>query len=378
MKSLATARLNLVHDWLTGMRGGEKCLEVLCRHFPTAPLYTLLHAKGQLSPTIERMSIRTSFLQRLPGITRHYRYALPLMPFAARWPLAPCDLVVSFSHAVAKAAVPPPGVPHVCHCFTPMRYAWHMREAYFGGRFGSLKGLAVEKLMSALRWWDQRTSSRVTHFIANSRTVQERIRQSYGRGSVVIYSPVDTDFYALDLQTKREDYFLVLSAFAPYKRVDLAIEACNRLKQRLVIIGSGQDAARLKALAGPTVQFLGWQSNEAIRTHLQKCRALLFPGEEDFGIVPVEANACGAPAIVFGRGGATETIVPWGQEKPTGIWFLEQTAEAIVGAIELLNREKDNFDPTVARARALLFDQRIFEKQLLAYLEAVLNGLPPT
>ena len=373
MMSLESARVALVHDWLTGLRGGEKCLEVLCRRFPDAPLYTLVHAKGSVSPAIERMAIRPSFLQRLPRIERHYRYALPLMPLAARWPIRHCDLVVSLSHAIAKAARPPSGVPHVCYCFTPMRYAWHMREAYFGGRIGGLKAIAVDRLMAALRRWDRRTAARVTHFVAISATIRQRIMECYGRDSVIIYPPVDTDFYTPEPAIRREDYYLILSAFAPYKRVDLAVEACNRLKKRLVVIGSGQDEARLKALAGPTVEFLGWQPDGVLRDHLRRCRTLLFPGEEDFGMVPVEANACGTPVIAFGKGGATETVIPLDQDGPTGAWFAEQTVDSLASAIEGIEGQLSSLDPGAARRQALKFDRRRYETELISYLGCVLN-----
>ena len=273
----SSIRVALVHDWLTGFRGGEKCLEVLCRMFPNAPIYTLLHVRGSVPETIERHPIRTSFLQRFPRIGDYYRYTLPIMPFAANWPIAPCDLVFSFSHAVAKAARPPKGVPHVCYCFTPMRYAWHMKDSYFAGRVRGLKARAVDRLMAMLRNWDRRTAKRVTHFLANSETVRKRIQESYGRDAWVLYPPVDTDFYHPDPSVDREDFYLVLSAFAPYKRVDIAVEACNRLKKPLIVIGSGQDAARLNAMAGPTVNFLGWATDESIRDHLRRCRALLVP-----------------------------------------------------------------------------------------------------
>jgi glycosyltransferase involved in cell wall biosynthesis len=373
-KSLAAARVALVHDWLTGYRGGEKCLAVLCRHFPDAPLYTLLHVKGSLPDLIERMDIRPSFLQRLPRIGRYYRYTLPLMPLAAKWRIAECDLVVSLSHAVAKAARPPAGVPHVCYCFTPMRYAWHLRESYFAERVRGLKARFVDRLLAGLRAWDRRTASRVSHFIAISDTVRRRIAECYSRESVVIYPPVDTDFYTPDPAIAREEYYLVISAFAPYKRVDLAVEACNRLGRRLVVIGSGQDAERLKAMAGPTVQFLDWQPDEVLRDHLRRCRALLFPGEEDFGIVPVEANACGTPVIAYARGGATETVVPLGREHPTGAWFEEQTVDSLVAAMQSFEKEADRLDPELAQRQALKFDQRRYESELLGYLERVLNG----
>lgn len=376
MKPLETARLALVHDWLTGYRGGEKCLEYLCRRFPTARLHTLLHVKNSLPPTIERMAIRPSFLQRIPRIGTYYRYALPLMPFAARWPIHPCDLVVSMSHAVAKAAQPPAGVPHVCYCFTPMRYAWHMREAYFAERVRGFKARAVDQLLARIRAWDRRTAARVTHFIAISATIQKRIAESYGRSSVVIYPPADTHYYTPDPTVLREDFYLVISAFAPYKRVDLAIQACNQLQQRLVVIGGGQDEGRLRALAGPTVQFLGRAPDDVLRDHLRRCAALLFPGEEDYGIVPVEANACGTPVIAYAEGGATETIVPWGQPKPTGVWFREQTLAALTGAMEQFARERAHFDPADARRQAEQFDQARYETSLWNYLEAVLNGQP--
>jgi glycosyltransferase involved in cell wall biosynthesis len=365
------SRVVLVHDWLTGMRGGEKCLDVLCRRWPEAKLFTLLHRPGSVSPTIESRRPRTSFLQRLPRVARYYRYLLPLMPFAANWQIPRCDLVVSMSHCVAKSARPPAGVPHVCYCFTPMRYAWHMREAYFSGRFGKIKTALVDHLLRWLRDWDRHTSRRVTHFIAISRTVQERIRHCYDRESTVIYPPVDTDFYT-PADIPREDYYLVVSALAPYKRIDLAVDACRRLGRPLVIIGAGQDSARLRAIAGANVTFMGWQPDEAIREHFRRCRALLFPGEEDFGIVPAEANACGTPVIALGKGGATETIVPLGNlASPTGVWFADQHADSLIEAMERFERNRDAFHPANMRRMALRFNRHRFETELFGYLERV-------
>jgi glycosyltransferase involved in cell wall biosynthesis len=375
MEAKAEPRVVLVHDWLTGMRGGEKCLEVLCRHWPQARLLTLLHRRGSVSPCIEGCQVRTSFLQYLPRVHRYYRYLLPLMPLAARWRPRDCDLVVSFSHCVAKAARPPEGVPHVCYCFTPMRYAWHLRTSYFGEEGTSgWKVRLRDRLLGALRAWDRRTAARVTHFIAISRTVQQRIAECYARDSVVIYPPVDTDFYT-PASVPREDYYLVISAFAPYKRLDLAVTACNRLQRRLVVIGQGQDGKRLRALAGPTVEFLGWQPDAVIRDHLRRCRALLFPGEEDFGIVPLEAHACGAPVIAYGRGGTTETIVPpGGGRNPTGLLFEQQTPECLIAALEAFEARREEFDPGAARRQAVRFNQWRFATELLGYLGQVLNG----
>jgi glycosyltransferase involved in cell wall biosynthesis len=362
-------RVVLAHDWLTGMRGGEKCLEAACRRWPDAPLFTLLHKRGSVTPTIEAMLPRVSHLGRLPGVHRYYRYLLPLMPKAARWPIPDCDAVLSFSHCVAKSAEPPPGAPHVSYCFTPMRYAWHMKDAYFG----PMKRLMVSPLLRRLRDWDRRTADRVTHFIAISRTIQDRIRDCYGRPSTIIYPPVDTDFYT-PAAVEREPFYLVVSALAPYKRFDLAIDACRRLGRRLVVIGSGQSAQRLRRLAGPGIEFLGWQSDEVIRDYYRKANALLFPAEEDFGIVPLEAQACGCPVIALGRGGATETVRPLDMDRPTGVFFAEQTVASVIAAIETFEANKSVFDPAVIRRHALPFQQSRYERELCEYVEAVIAG----
>ena len=368
-------RIALVHDWLTGMRGGEKCLEVLCRRFPDARLYTLLRVPGATSPAIERMQITTSFLQRLPGAVRHYRYLLPLMPRAIERIeiAADVDLVVSFSHAVAKSVRPPQGVPHVCYCFTPMRYAWHRRADYFAvsGRVGNGPISAARNMvLDWIRDWDQKTSDRVSHFVAISHTVARRIAECYGRASRVIYPGVDTRFYTP--AAAREDYYVCVSALVPYKRIDLAIEACNRLGRRLVVIGDGPQRQRLAGLAGPGVFVAGWRSDEEIRHHLRRARALLFPGHEDFGIVPLEAHACGTPVIAFGQGGATETVLPASATRSgTGLWFAEQTVASLCGAISTLESHPDWFDPELARQQAERFSLERFERDLVDYVEEV-------
>ena len=382
-------KIALVHDWLTGMRGGEKCLEVLCRRFPEARLYTLIHDQGTTSPAIERMRITTSFLQRLPGAKRHYRYLLPLMPTAIGGFHIPhdVDLVVSFSHAVAKSIQPPPGVPHICYCFTPMRYAWQRREDYFvSSARATARVTAVHKkpiaaarnmVLDWMRQWDRSTADRVTHYIAISRTIAGRIQECYGRSSRIIYPPVDTGFYT-PADVAREDYYLYAGALAPYKRVDLAIEAANRLGRRLIVIGSGTGRRRLQRIAGPTITFMGWATDEDIRHHMRRARALIFPANEDFGIVPLEAQACGAPVIALSQGGATETVIAAEIEtdgnvlRPgTGFFFDEQTPQSVAAAIRRFEARPGEFDPSLARRQAERFALERFERELIGYIEEV-------
>ncbi|HZW33114.1 MAG TPA: glycosyltransferase [Isosphaeraceae bacterium] len=369
---LAGLRVALVHDWLTGMRGGEKCLEVLCRAFPSATLYTLIHRRGALSPAIESMAIRTSPMQRIPGVFRHYRHLLPIMPLAARaWRPRDVDLVVSLSHCVAKAVVPPKGVPHVCYCFTPMRYAWQARETYLGGWSGRpLQRVLARTILSRLRRWDRATAGRVSHFVAISETVRGRIARCYRRHSRVIPPPVDVAYYTPDPSGRpRGDAYLVVSALVPYKRIDQAVMACTQSGRRLIVIGDGPERARLEATAGPTVLFLGWQPDDVIRNHYRHCRALLFPGEEDFGIVPVEALACGAPVLALGRGGAAETV-----DDAVGRTYPEPTAAGLLRALDAWESQGCPADPSRARRRAEAFALPLFRQRLLGFLAEVVAG----
>ncbi len=362
-------RIALVHDWLTGMRGGEKCLEVLCELFPNAELFTLIHRQGSLSPAIEAMAIRTSPLQRIPGISRHYRKLLPIMPLAARaWNVREADLVVSFSHCVAKSVVVPSGVPHVCYCFTPMRYAWDGREGYLGTWSDRpIRRALAGSLLDSLRRWDRATASRVTHFIAISETIRDRIARCYDRESRVITPPVNIDFYHPGT-TAREDFYLVVSALVPYKKIEHAVAACASLGRRLIVIGEGPERARLEAIAGDRATFLGWRSDEEIRDHYRRCRALLFPGEEDFGIVPVEAMACGAPVIALGRGGAAETVDP-----AAGRTYPEPTAESLAEAIRDWEALGAPHDPAQGRRRAEQYSLPVYRERMLRLLAEVVS-----
>lgn len=364
----APPRIALVHDWLTGMRGGEKCLEVLCELYPAAPIHTLLAIPDRLSATLRAREIHTSFLQRMPAVERKYRYYLPLYPTAIRrFDFRSYDLILSSSHAVAKGVRVPDGTLHISYVHTPMRYVWDMFDQYFNRATMGWASLAMIRLVSAwLRRWDVRTADGVHHFIANSRYVADRIRRIYGRESTVIHPPVDVRRFALS--RTHDGSFLVVSALVPYKRVDLAIAAANRAGFVLRVIGEGPERARLEAMAGPTVHFDGALDDAGIAAAYASCRALVFPGEEDFGIVPVEAMACGKPVVAFGRGGATESVI----DGRSGVFFPEQTAESLIGAITRL--EQIRFDPTDIRAQAEHFDREIHRDRIASFVEEKWNA----
>ncbi len=362
----AGLRVALIHDWLTGMRGGERVLEALCELFPRADLYTLIHDPRSVSAELSRRVAGTSWLQRMPMVRRLYRFWLPAMPLAVRaMRLAGYDLIVSSSHCVAMGATVSPEPArrrplHVCYCHTPMRYLNYQFDNYF--RAGSLawarSGMSL--FHPWLTYWDQRFSRNVDRFVANSDNVRRRIAASYGRDAEVVYPPVDTTFYDLSpSSSSREPFFLVAGALVPYKRIDIAIEACRIARAPLKIIGVGSDERRLRALArGSEVEFLGWQPAEVLRSHYQRCRALLYPQEEDFGITAVEAMACGAPVIALGKGGALETV----RDGVSGLFFPEQTPRSLAAAIERLT--KSSFDHRMVRAQTVRFEKAAFAERL--------------
>ena len=370
---LAGARVALVHDWLTGMRGGERCLEVLCELFPDAPLFTLLHVPGTVTPPIERRRIVTSFVQRLPRAATRYRYYLPAFPAAIRrFDLSGYDLVLSMSHCVAKGVRVPPRALHLCYCFSPMRYVWDLSSDYFGRDQGLARRVLGPPLAMALRRWDRRTAG-VHRFVAISRHIADRIRRAYDRQADVLYPPVDVQRFEIAETT--DDYYLVVGALVPYKRIDLAVGAANRLGRRLVVVGTGPEESRLRALAGPTVSFLGWRPDPEIARLYARCRALVFPAVEDFGITPLEAAAAGRPTIALARGGALETMVGLdaGDAAPTAVFFAEQTVEALVDAIARFEGAEPRFDGKALRARAEVFDRPVFKQKLRDYITARWN-----
>ncbi|MGB8657718.1 MAG: glycosyltransferase [Candidatus Zixiibacteriota bacterium] len=366
-------KIALVHDWLTGMRGGEKCLEVLCEIFPEAAVHTLLHKKGSVSETISRMKIRTSFVQKLPFALNHYQKYLPLFPTAIeQFDLTGFDLVISSSHCVAKGAITSPETCHLCYCYTPMRYAWEMYYTYFSqDNVGPLVRWSIPFFMNYLRTWDEKSADRVDHFVAISENVKRRIQKHYRRDAEVIYPPVDTGYFRLSRNAG--EYFLVVSALVPYKRIDLAILAFNELNLPLLVIGGGVEKKRLMKIAGKNVKFLDWQAPGELRRYYAECKALVFPGEEDFGIVPVEAQACGKPVIAYGRGGVTESVrgaFP-NQEitsEHTGIFFCPQTKEALIEAVRCFESVK--FDSQRIRENALRFGRQVFKQKIREFIQA--------
>ncbi len=366
-------RIALIHDWLNGMRGGERCLEALCELYPEADIYSLFHEKGKLSPTIEAMPIQTSFVQKLPFIFKKYRYYLPLFPVAAeQFDLREYDLVISLSHCVANGVITRPQTCHIGYTFTPMRYAWDLYHDYFGGaRSHGFSRYVIPYFMNYLRIWDIAASKRVDHFVAISRHIQNRIEKHYRRSADVIYPPVDTQFYTPAPASQPGDFFLIVSAFAPYKKLDLAIEAFNHLNLPLKIIGQGQDRKRLQSLARPNIEFLGSLPDKEVREHYRKCRALIFPGEEDFGIVPVEVQACGRPVIAFAKGGILETTV----QDETALWFHEQTPDALINALRVFDSR--SFSPAKIRENALRFARDRFQQEVQQYVTQKLATFRP-
>ena len=350
-------RVALVHDWLTGMRGGEKVLDAICELFPTAPLFTFLHVKGSVSPRIESRPIRTSLAQRLPLADRFYRHLLPLYPGLVEvFDLDDYDLVISSSHCAAKSVVAPRAV-HVCYCHSPMRYAWDQFSEYFGPRqVGSAASAALRPVMAAMARWDRATANRADRFLANSQYVAGRISRYYNRRSTVVYPPVDTDFYrpASRLRPSTTPCFLVVSALVPYKRVDVAIEACRRAGVPLRVAGHGPELSRLRELGGDSVEFLGWRSDEDVRALYQEATAVLLPGVEDFGMVPVEAQACGTPVVALNEGGAAESVV----DGSTGVLVPDRSSDALADGLRRVLAAR--FDPAVLRANALRFSRQRF------------------
>lgn len=355
-------RIALVHDWLVTRRGGEQVLRVLASMMPQADLVTLVADPACLPLELRDRRLATSWLQAAP-FRRRFRWGLPLLPWTIeQFRFDQYDLVISVSHAVAKG-VRTGGVPHLCYCLTPMRYAWVSPELYLGPA-AHIPWSPQHVMLQYLRRWDLRAADRVSQFATISRTVQQRIRDCYQRDAVVLYPPVECASFAAVARTP-SNYALVVSALVPYKRVEIAVEAFTRLRRPLVVIGEGPEAARLRRQAGPTITFKGWQAPEALAQWYAGAQALIYPQEEDFGLAAVEAQAAGCPVVAFRRGGATETVL----DGVTGLFFDHQTSDALADAVERLDRRRT--DPAVLRRHARQFDRPRFERAFASLIATV-------
>jgi glycosyltransferase involved in cell wall biosynthesis len=361
-------KIAIIHDWLTGMRGGEKVLELLIDLFPGADIFTLVWVKGSVSERIEKQKITASFLQNYPFIKTGYRHLLPLFPLAAEsFDLRGYDLVISSSHCAAKGVIPAPGAKHVCYCYSPMRYIWNMYPEYFGKNRNALVDPIYRTAAHYLRMWDLSTNDRVDDFMAISNAVAARINRYYRRDSTVIYPPVNTAFYRwVPERPVAAPYHLVVSALVPYKRIDLAVDAFNENGKKLVIIGEGPEKRRLARTAKPNITFLGWVGNDMLRQYYSHCQALVFPGEEDFGIVPLEAQACGSPVIAYARGGALETII----DGETGLFFREQLPASLNEAIT--RAAMTGFDRQVIVTNAQRFSEGVFCDKIQSHVRSII------
>ncbi len=357
-------KVAVVHDWLTGMRGGEKVLQEILSIFPNSEIFTLLHNRGSCSDIIEDRKIHESFIAKFPFASRKYRNYLPYFPAAVEnFNLDGFDLVISSSHCVAKGVIVPVGTPHLCYIHTPMRYAYDMYHHYFSPETtGRLKRFFIANQMTRLRTWDQATHSRVDKFAANSKFVAARVKRLYMRDADVVHPPVDTEFYTPGDGAK-DDYFLMVSALEPYKRVDVAIQSFTENGLPLKIAGGGSQYKRLKKTASGNIQLLGKVSDGEIRELYRKARAFIFPGIEDFGITPLESQACGTPVIAFGAGGALETVI----ENKTGLFFNEQTPEALSQAID--KHEQMDFNTTLLRKNSEKFSKENFRKKFIKFVK---------
>lgn len=359
-------KIAIAHDWLTNMGGAEKVIINFTELYPEAPVYTTVYNGDNLDPSLQNINVKTTFLQKIKGANKKHQSLLPLMPMAwEQLDFNGYDVVLSSSSSCAKGLITSPDTMHVCYCHTPMRYAWEFYNEYMEReKIGFLKRKLIPIIMNYIRIWDVISANRVDYFVANSENVAKRIRKHYRREAVVIHPPVRASYF--NISDVDEDYFVIVSRLVPYKRVDLAVEAFNELGLPLVVIGGGPQEEYLKSIAKDNVKILGRQSDEVIKEHYANCRAFIFPGEEDFGITPLEAQASGRPVIAFGKGGALETVV----EGKTGVFFANQTKEDLKQAVEKF--QMMTFDKQEIRKHALKFDEEVFKKKIEDFVNSKL------
>ncbi len=358
------ARIALFQDYLAQCGGAERVTEAIHKTFPTADLHTTLVVPEKLSQYLREMDIRTTWMQHLPAKAKLYRHYFLFYPFAVESArIQEYDLVISSCCGYAKGLLRGPNAVHVCYCHNPMRWVWRFPEYVAREKFNAPTKYFLRMMVQGLKTWETRAALRPDYFIANSHIVAHRLKSAFGIDATVIEPPIETSRFWISKNV--EDYYLVLSRLVSYKRIDLAVEACSRTGRHIVVIGDGPDRERLTAMAGPTVRFLGRQPDNVVNQYASRCRALLFPGEEDFGMAPLEVNAAGRPVIAYGAGGATETVI----EKVNGILFREQTADAMIEAIERF--ECRSWDPTTIRQIAMRYDIHVFQERLVKFLSTV-------
>jgi glycosyltransferase involved in cell wall biosynthesis len=358
------SRIALVHDYFVQMGGAERVAEAMHESFPSAPMYTTVALPQNLPQRLRMADIRTSPLQHLPAIERGFRHYFMLYPFAVEnFDLSQYDLIFSSSSGYAKGVRRRRNAIHVCYCHTPMRWVWRYDDYVARERFGRVARTLLPAMLWPLRRWDLRAARQPNYYIANSRLVANRIKKIYGREAHVIPPPIDVNRF--HMSNEIDDYYLVLSRLMPYKRIDLAIEACKRMSRRLIVIGDGPDRNRLEKLADDRIEFLGRQPDKIVNYYAARCRALLFPGEEDFGMAPLEANAAGRPVIAYRAGGAVETV----EEGVTGVFFDQASSVSLAEAIEKF--EGLRFDQYTLRRHAEKFDRTVFTFRVLQFLGSV-------
>lgn len=353
-------KIAIVHDWLTNMGGAEQVVINFKEVYKNAPIYTTFYNPNKLDDKLKNIDVKTSHLQKKKMVEDHKKY-FPLMPMAfEKFDLNQYDVILSSSSSCAKGVLTKPGSIHICYCHTPMRYAWEKREEYTEG-MGKLKKKLVEILCHYMRIWDVASSNRVDYFIANSTEVQKRIKKHYKRDSIVINPPVRCNMF--NISQTDGDYYLVLSRLVAYKRFDLAVQACSQLGKKLVVIGEGPEKEKLEKIANENVTFLGRQPDDVVKKYMSECKALLFPGEEDFGIVPVEAQSCGRPVIAYGKAGVLDSVI----DGKTGVFFKEQTVESLKEAINKFETMK--FNKEEIRKHALEFDENVFQEKIRKFVK---------
>jgi glycosyltransferase involved in cell wall biosynthesis len=369
--TLVTRKIAIVHDWLPLYGGAERVLEQILIVFPQADVFSLIDAiPSEQRSFLQNKDVKTSFVQNLPGGKTRYRSYFPLMPLAVeQFDLSAYDLVISSSYSFAKGVLTGPDQRHLCYCHSPIRYAWDMQHQYLeqAGLTKGLKSWMVRILLHYVRLWDYRTAGGVDAFAANSAYIARRIMKVYRREAEVIFPPVALQDF--ELGEKKEDFYLTASRMVPYKRIDLIAEAFSRIpEKRLIIIGDGPEMESVRAKAGPNVKLLGYKDNPTLRSHLQRAKAFVFAAEEDFGILPVEAQACGTPVIAFGQGGVAETVNPG----ETGVLFSEQSVESLVDAVRRF--EKMSFAPAAIRRQAEKFSAEVFRKHFADFVRRNCKG----